>query len=190
MTERLGIAGTIGFTLAALAVMAVAAYVLAMGFVAWLADGAATFLPVIGLLDASPKLQSWALVLEELFGAQSTREELLAAMQWLVLVATGLGVLAGLALPELLRQCPPLAGIDLRRTHELWLRKLERRWLAVGVLAVVILFEVLRAKAFYGGVEEAAAGFGTMDIWFDLTPLMFAGFLLAQVAIVRRRSRT
>lgn len=188
MAVRLGIWATIGFTMVMLAVTAMLGFVLAHGFFGWLSGDAATLLPGISVLDASPKLQSWATLLAVQFSADELRADLLAAVQWLVLLAVGLGVLAGYLLPELMRLRPSLAGFPLRQTYELWLQKVERRWFAIGVLAVVILFEVLRTEAFSVTPQEAAPYFDVNDVWFDLTPLIFAGFLLAQVAIVRRRA--
>lgn len=189
MSARLGIGGTIVFTLVMLAAMALLGFMLAHGFFGWLAGGGGTLLPGIGPMDASPKLQSWASLLAVQYSGEAIRAEMLASVQWLVLLAVGLGVLAGYLLPELLRLWPRLAGFALARTYELWLQKVERRWFAIAVMAVVILFEVLRAEAFVVTPEEAAAYFDVLDVWFDLTPLIFAGFLLAQVAIVRRRPR-
>ena len=186
--EKLGIAGTIGFTLVTLAMAAVIGYLLAVAFFGLLAGDSALAPPAFGLLDISPKLQSWAAVLALKFAPAQSEAGVMAALEVLVVAAVALGAAVGFALQSILRPLAMLPGPDLARVHALWTRRMERRWFAIAVLAVVILFEVLRSEGYAVTPQEAVPYFDLQDMWFDLVPLVFGGFLLAQVALIRQKA--
>lgn len=184
--SKLGVPATILFTLVAMLVSGAIGFVLANAFFASLDSGAALALPGIGVLQVSPKLQSWAQVLAAKYAVEDAHDSLLAVSEIVVIAAGGIGFLLGYFLRQVLGWWPSIGTVDLVRTHELWLDRMNRRWFAIMILAFLIMFEVLRVSAFYVSPAEAAPYFTMHDVWFDITPLVFSGFLLAQVALIRR----
>lgn len=184
--SKLGVPATILFTLIAMLVSGAIGFVLANAFFASLDSGAALALPGIGVLQVSPKLQSWAQVLAAKYAVEDAHDSLLAVSEIVVIAAGGIGFLLGYFLRQVLGWLPSIGTVDLVRTHELWLDRMNRRWFAIMILAFLIMFEVLRVSAFYVSPVEAAPYFTMHDVWFDITPLVFSGFLLAQVALIRR----
>ena len=188
LDEKLGIGATIAFTLTTLLGATLIAYGVSFAFYALIGSGSELQPLAPGFLDVSPKLRTWAAVLAVQYGPVQTEAGLLAALELLVLIALAIGAAAGAVLGTLLRPLSGLPGVDLSRAYELWQRRIERRWFAVLVLALVILFEILRVPGYVVTPQEAVPYFDLQDMWFDMVPLVFAGFLLTQVGLIRRRA--